>query len=317
MNLSAIHQATTNENNFFLNNQFSTKLKKIHEIADHTWSYLGKVIIFTRHLLNAASKNCHLISLLGKDLPQRIAKTILRLKLFSILSVPLSLASLKSTSEKIFKNFLINDKEGIALSSLTFTITAIDVLDSISTFVNTVLNLWSRPSIASLSALGLPFGFAMSGLGIVSRIIQVAKTHQVSKSVSDIRKEMLKTLLENKLGITEMQAITKTHLTEKSLKAIPGEIEFKLRELYGLISADRIQRFTVQEMNEISQLLDNIQAQLKKKFIIEGVGIFANTLIISALFLFCLGSLSATPFLILASSFFIRIFSLIYQDSTI
>jgi len=309
-----VHQTTLNGDEFFFQNQTNTRLKKIYERADHIWSYLGKVTLLTRHSLNAASKSCHLISLLGEDLPGRIRKTTTRLKLFSIVSIPFSLISLKSISEKIFKNSLINDREGVVLNSLSFTIIVIDIFDSTSTFVNTVLDLSTRTPIASLSALGLPCGFAMSGLGTISRIVQIAKTYQVHKSVSDVRKELLEALLEKKLGINEIQAKIAAPIKGKILKAIPGEIELQLHKLYRLITTDRNEIFTSQQMDEISQLLDAIQAMLKKKFIIEGLGVFANTLTISALCLFCLGSLSSTPFLLLASSFFTRIISLTYQD---
>lgn len=277
MHSLTVHQTNLNGNECFFQTQTCARLKKNYEKADHVWSYLGKITILTRHLLNAASKSCQLISLLGKDLPERIKKTTTRLKLFSIVSIPFSLISLKSISEKIFKNFLINNKEDVVLGSLSFAIIVIDVFDSITTFVNTVLDLSERAPIASLSALGLHFGFAMSGLGTISRIIQVSKTYQVHRSVSDIRKEMLEAFLEKNLGINEMQAKIAAPLTEKILKAIPGEIELKLGKLYDLITTDRTETFTDQQISEISQILDDIQAKLKKKCIIEGLGIFANT----------------------------------------
>ncbi|MFA6916143.1 MAG: hypothetical protein WC222_07080 [Parachlamydiales bacterium] len=316
MHSLTVHQTNLDRNEFFFQNQISTEIKRIYGKADQVWSYLGKIIILTRHLLNAASKSCQLICLLGKDLPERIKKTTTRLKLFSIVSIPFSLISLKSISEKIFKNYLINNKEDVVLGSLSFTIITIDIFDSITTFVNTVLDLSARSPIASLSALGLPFGLAMSGLGTISRIIQIAKTYQVSGSVSDVRIEMFEAFLEKKLGVNEIQAKIAAPLTEKTLKAIPGEIELQLHKLYDLITKDRTETFTDPQISEISQILDDIQAKLKKKYIIEGLGIFANTLIISALCLFCLGSLSSMPFLLLASSFFTRIFSLTYQDLT-
>lgn len=309
-----IHQTNLNRNEFFFQNQTSSK--KLYEKMEHVWSYLGKIIILARHLLNAASKNCYAISLLGKDLPERVKVITTRLKLSSIVGIPFSLVSLKSISEKIFNNFLISDREGVALGSLSFTIVFIDVIDSLATFVNTILTLSARTPIASLSALGLPFGFAMSGLGSISRTTHIAKACQVYKRVSNIRKEMLEVCIEKKLVINKNQVKTTLSFIEKTLKIIPGEVELKLQKLYDLITIDKNEIFTDQQIGEISQILDDIQDKLKKKFIIEGFGIFSNTLTISALCLFCLGSLSSIPFLLLASSFFIRISFLIYQDLT-
>jgi hypothetical protein len=301
---------------------FETYLNKneaffhIFKKADHLWSYLGKILILTRHLLNASSTNSHLISILGKNLPEKIKITTTRLKLFSIVGIPFSVVSLKSVSEKISKSYLLNDKEGVVLGSLSFTIIVIDVFDSLTTFVNTTLALSSRPPLARLSALGIPFGFAMAGLGTVFRITQVAKACGIHASLKAVRREMLRDFLEKKLDVTERQTKAAAALVEKNFRAIPGEIELKLQQLYSLITLERKEIFADHEIKEISQLLDDIQDKLKRKFIIEGLGIFANSLIMSALYLFCLGSLSSVPFWFLASSFFIRISSLTYLDLT-
>jgi|688.fasta_scaffold19462_11 hypothetical protein len=311
-----INQTNLYKNEIVFSNQTRARFKIIYEKAEHVWSYLGKMMILTRHLLNATSKSCQLLTVCGKDFPGKAVEITTRLKLFSIVSVPFSLTSLKSISAEIFKSFLVKDIESVTLSSLSFTIITIDLFDSMTTFVNATLAVSAHEPIASLSALSLPFGFGMSGLGIVSRIIQISKACQVYKSIRSIRKESLEAFLEKKLDVTATQARIVTLLRKHTLRTIPVEIGLKLQKLYDLLANNRSEALTDQEMDKISQILDEIQDRLKKKFIIEGLGTTANTLIILALFMFCWGSLSAVPFVFLATSFFIRISSLTYQDLT-
>ncbi|MCE2982220.1 MAG: hypothetical protein LW832_01515 [Parachlamydia sp.] len=292
----------------------TTNLKGIYAKTEYFWSYLGKIVLLTRHLLNATSRSSRLVPMLGDNFPQKVVKMTTRLKLFSIVGVPFSLVSLKSISEKIFKSYSLNDKEAVALGSLAFTITSIDAFDSTATFANTVLLLSARSPIARLSALGMPCGFAMTGLGIISRIGHIAQSCRIYYSLSDIRKKMLEAYLEEQLGINERQALLAAPFTEKTFRAAPGEVEVKLRQLYNLITAHRTERLTDQEKNEISHILDAIQTLLKKKVFLDGLGISANCLSLSALCLFCLGSLNSTPFWLLSGSFFIRISSLMVQE---
>lgn len=315
MSTSTVTGSNLIVNEGFFQNPASIRLK-IYDKAEHVWSYLGKTIILTRQLMNAATKSRKWINFLGQDLLGRFQKTITRLKLFSIVSVPFNLVSLKSISEKIFKNYTINDMEGVRSGSLTATIIAIDVFDSISTFVNAVLELSARVPIASLSALGIPSGFAMSGLGTISRSLQITKICQVYKSISNVQKAMREAFLEKKLGVNQIRANLSAPLTEKVLKALPGDIESQLRKLNQLINNESTETFTPDQLKEISQILAGIQGTIKKKFVVEGLGIFANTLNISALSLICLGTVSSQPFLLMASCYFTRILSLAYQDLT-
>jgi hypothetical protein len=139
----------------------------------------------------------------------------------------------------------------------------------------------------------------MSGLGTLSRTIQIVKATQVHIRLNAFRKEMLQNPSE-----------------WKSIPGIPGEIERKINVVNSLIIAAKIRTLNDQEILQILQSLNEVQGLLNLKFTLEGVGIFANTLTVWALYLFVLGSVTAVPFLLLASSFLIRIGSLAYQDLT-
>ena len=105
-------------------------------------------------------------------------------------------------TRKIFMAFKTNDKEAIALGGLSFTIIAVDIFDSAATFINAFLPTISLLPIVTLAATGLPLGFIISGLGTVSRTIQIAKALNLyPKSEGDATKELKSKIILEALGI--------------------------------------------------------------------------------------------------------------------
>lgn len=290
-------------------------MQRVYETSDHFWSYAGKMIIITRSLLNAAARNVHIVSRYGKDFPEKVRLITTRMKLFSIVGVGFSLGSLKPIAEKIFSNLLSQNKEGVALNVLSFSITVIDVVDSTSTFVNAALELSGRAAIESLSNLGIPLITAMSLLGITSRIIQIAKVRLINRTVSGLDKEINDAILAKK-SISEEQ-ISKIIKPLNNLIAteMPSEIKRKLNDLHGFIKNSHEEQWQ-KGVKELSQRVTVIHQALKKQLIIHGLGIFANALTLSALALFTFATISSAPFLLVASSFVVRVSSLAYQDLT-
>ncbi len=166
--------------------------------CEHAWSYIGKIAILSRHLMNAAANQQHLVSWSDADFPHRIKNISTHLKLLSIVSVLFSLADLISTAQRIFKSFLLKDKEGVALGALSFVIIAADTFDSITTFVNSALSIASLPPIEAFSAIGLPIAFAVAGMGTLSRAIQIAKALHLYLSIDQSNDKLI---LERKMKI--------------------------------------------------------------------------------------------------------------------
>src|SRR5438132_56509 len=71
---------------------------------EHSWSYLGKMALLSRHLLNISIKTCHRFTLSCHGLSEKVTRIITRIKLLSIVGVPFSLVSLQSTAQKIIKS---------------------------------------------------------------------------------------------------------------------------------------------------------------------------------------------------------------------
>ena len=307
------------------------------EKCEQAWSYGGKIVLLARNILNALGK----ILFVTTKFPHKIKILVTRMKLLSIISVPFSLVNLKSIVQKIFKSFSINDKEGVALGLLSFTMTTADAFDSITTFVNSFFNVVANKSIEVLSLIGLPISFAITGIGIISRTIQIAKAVNLYKKLQPkifakkkyTDKALLKKNLEEKMGIAEEQKLIKllgssrlkrtnvkqlNKLKEKKkakiLRLIPAEALKSFEKLFDLLDFEEDKLLTEQELEEVFNCLKIIRNHLQKKMKVEILGILANFIVISALILFSIGIVSAWPFVLMAIAFLIRLIIVAYQE---
>ena len=145
----------------------SNLVKKVFAACEHVWSYLGKVATLTRHLLNITIKTCHRLSMCC-DFNTRVLSVITRLKLLSLVSVPFSIASIQTVAHKLINSFRLSDGEGVALASLSLTLIATDIVDSLTTFVNATLAIASKAPVKLFSTIGMPLAFTLIGLGTLS-----------------------------------------------------------------------------------------------------------------------------------------------------
>jgi len=308
------------------------------------WSYGGKLSMLTRNLLNAMIRTPYIVCLAGVNSADSMKSTVIHMKLLSIVSVPFSLVDMKALIKKISNSFMINDQEGAALSSLSFAITAGDAVDSVSTFVNSVLTVSARASIGILSAIALPLGLSISVTGTFSRTIQIVKTfslyqriHISNFSEDKYRnKALFKQGLEEGLGISEEQRLidllsfgpmtqdildSVERLKEKKksiiLRSIPKEAKEDFEKIFKLLGAEGAEVLTDNELELALESLKNIQSHLEKKMTVGALGLLANLTVISALVLFSIGTAGARPFVLMAMAFVIRLISLIYQDQKV
>lgn len=258
----------------------------------HNWSYVSRAALLTRNLINAAARSTTIVCVLGRDFPEKVKLLTTEMRLLSLVGVPFSLGDLKSVCQKVFASAKVKDWEGVGMGGLSFSIVIADIFDSVTTFVNAALTKASMMPIGIFSSLGLPTAFAISGLGTVSRTIQIAKSLNLYQG---IEKEPTKAVME------------KAHPERfASKKAVD-----KLHKLRGLIAAPcRSERQT----KKIDSGLKKVQSYLVEKMYTDAASILANGSVLCALSLFLIGSTTALPFLFLALAFAIRIAVLIYQD---
>jgi hypothetical protein len=310
---------------------------------EHFWSYGGKVLLITRNVLNAVAKSSTAIYIAGADLPLRIKSIITRLKLFAIVGVPSSLMDLKSVVQKIFNSFRLQDAEGVALATLSFSIIAADAFDSVTTFANAMFALTLSTPFEIFAATGMPIAAMINGFGTISRTIQVAKgcnlyrnlnpdhleKHKsvaamkayLAKSVGVDKEdaELVKLLSEGHQDKALMDKIEKLKEKKKAiiLRSIPKEAIPDFEKLFALLDSKTDEIFSEQEIASITSNIKNIRQHLKKKVNVDLLGILANLISISALVLFFLGIMNPLPFLMLALAFTIRLLALNYQESKI
>ncbi|MFI5344635.1 MAG: hypothetical protein ACHQUC_10510 [Chlamydiales bacterium] len=308
---------------------------------EHIWSYVGKIVLISRNLLNAAARSPCILSLVSENFPHKIKNITTRMKLFSIVSVPFSLADINATSQKILKSFSMDDKEGVALGLLSLAIIAADAFDSLTTFINAALTIAGIDPIKLISSIDLPVAFAIAGMGTLSRTIQIAKTYSLYRKInSEIlqkpdgeNRTILKKFLKRTLGVDQVKKLTKSielsqinqttganieKFKEKMkaaiLRAAPNEAVLELERLLDTLKSSKIEPCTNEETKNRIDSLNKIQELLRKKMRVDALGIFANVTVLSALRLFYIGIATTLPFLLLASAFSVRIVSLVYQD---
>jgi hypothetical protein len=317
------------------------------EKVESIWNYAGKLVMLTRHSLNLSLKVCHRLTLGCRNIDAKVLRVITKLKLFSIVGVPFNLLSIKPLAEKIFKNYALGDKEGAALTGLSLTIIAIDIVDSITTFINAISTLATNSSISILSAMGMPLSFGMVGLGSISRIIQLAKTHAIFKKiqhrgsldqtlsqslpalnrflkenfdVSNLEIDVLMAgrrlegLSQEEIEAVKQKEIEKFKAKKKAVlaRSTNPEIVAELEKIYEL--NQRSSPLTVDQAKELISRVNRLQFFFKKKMTLDIGHLIANSLTLIGLSLFYLPLPPLLPFLFLALSVIVRLAFLAYQD---
>lgn len=308
--------------------------------CETVWSYFGKINLITRNLMNASARNIHILAIAGKNYVCTIRNITTHMKLFALASVIFSWNDVSSVAKKVFNGITHKDREGIILGSISFTVIAADIIDSLTTFWNSASTILTTQPIALFSAIGLPLAYTMSTLGAVSRTIQIAKAHSLYSQINQqilskksLDKNHMKEFLETVLGKNEeMKSLLNLKpeqltsekrkrleiLKEKSkatiLRSAPAAAVKDLEQLLNYFENTTNEVFSKEHMETIVKSLENVQLELKKKMKNDALGLFASVLSFTAATLFLLGSVSFWPFLILATAFSIRLASVIYQN---
>lgn len=305
----------------------SRKSKIVIEKCESVWSYLGKTMVFTRHVLNVVLKNSYRFTVGCKNFDNRITSAIAHLKVFSIVGVPFSLMAIPNTAQKIFKNIQSNDKEGAALTSLSLVVITADIMDSMSTIINASLTLASKVPLEILSTIGLPLAFTVVGLGSLLRSVQLAKTYlfyrNLKKEVfSNIDptslnhkevEDLLWKYLNKNLGNDEQTPSLKNLKKAKLLREAPAVAVEKFEEIIDLLK--KYQELNVEQIENILETLDQIDLKFKQKMSIEIGNLIANALTFIGLCLFFAVVPAGLSFIFFAVAVVIRIALLAYQNA--
>jgi hypothetical protein len=275
----------------------SDRVQKAFKRFEYFWGYAGKAVATVRLFLTASLKTCSRFTLGCRQLDARVLRVTTRMQLFSIVSVPFNLANLHSVTNKLHQSLKWHDAEGVALSSLSFTVISAEIISSTTTFINSALIVLEKTAIGLFAQIGMPLAFGVVGLGSISKTIQIAKTYFLIKD--------LPTFLEKNLE--EAKEMT------KCLRFAPKEAIPLIEQLHQLFKNHKI--LTKDQEEKVFKSLDKIHFLLRKKMDIEILGLFANALtFIGLCFFFVATAPASLPFLFLSAAFIVRIATLIYQD---
>lgn len=284
--------------------------------SDKAWSYLGKTMLFTRSVLNA-SLNSSRFTWIPKGHEYKVSGVVTHLKVFSIIGVPLSIAAIPSTVQKIFKSFQLNDREGTALSSLSVVLILGDMLDTVGTFVNAAVALASKAPIQFFSVIGLPLAVGLVSLGSMTKAYQLIKTHQVYKKFNEkvlsqidenTKPEEMQEAVRNFLGSKLEDELKKA----KFQRAIPSEVLEKLETLSELSDENYV--LDTEEVRTIVKDLMEIKDKIKEKMTFDIASIVASIVTLIALCLMFTGAPIVIAFILLAVSMGFRLVLLLKQD---
>lgn len=328
---------------------FSTIARKAGKIytvlfnsAEHTWSYIGKLSVLSRHVLNATIRTSPIIALTGQKFTADAAKAVNCIKLLGIIGLPFTLNSIKNTSLKIFEHIKNRDAEGLVLGTISLALLTGDAFDNITSFINTTLSLASLPTIGILSTIGLPLGLTMASVGTITRSLSIGKSialhHQINSKIMnledpDMAINVLQELLQDKLGVSdkeiakivkkckgdEVKASIKIERLMKRKRAAlyrsaSGEAAKEMEKLHAMLNIEN-KELNPNDLGDIFKGLQAIQGSLQKKIILDALSIFANVLTITALILFLSGvAAGPAPFILLAISVLIKIGVVVAED---
>ena len=83
--------------------------KRVYDTSEHAWSYLGKGLHITRHLLNAGLKTCHRVTLFLHNNECKVVKVITRMKLLTVISIPFTCNSVNLAATRSRRQRKISD----------------------------------------------------------------------------------------------------------------------------------------------------------------------------------------------------------------
>lgn len=278
--------------------------QSVYKRFEKTWSYAGKVLLLARHIFNTVLNSCRWIAL-SCEARKGFQNAALRLKIFSIVSVPLNMTAMPAMYRKVMKNVHWDYPKGVALSSLSAVLLAADTFDSLTTFVNATLQITSRPTIGWMSSLGMPLAYSIVGIGTIVRIVKIRDVSgllgemELCKKLSrEELKEALTNLLQRKVVLEEMRAAM---LEQRGNAKVVRLIE----ALEGLLATDEA---------DIAQILREIVEVLKRERGIQTGYLVSNLISAGALSTFSLPGVPFVPFILLAISMTMRIGLQVYQD---
>lgn len=278
-------------------NAFAQEVLKAYEM---TWRYLGKALLAIKFSVKALASGC-------KSCEEWVRPFAASLSLFAVFSVLNDLRAIPKQFEQIAKSTRLQDIEGIVLGILGAVMLCMDLVDSVDT-VLTGISVLAGGAFAWIAIVGRPFLWALSGIGIISRLIKIGITAELRFSLGSVRNqshaEILK-FIDGRLS-TELDRIKMVRRTSEKVVRQMEKLRVILKdESVGADLKDRA----------VKQVFDNACKVSERKMAVDAVGILANAIMITGMALFSVAMPAAIPFAFLAGGTLTRMGIAVYEDT--
>ena len=304
-----------------LTDRGSREARKALTTFEKVWGYAGKSLVTVRHVANSVLQSCRWIAL-SCQTRQSLRDVVLHLKLFSIASVTLNLLSVPTMVKKVWNQIQWKDGKGIALATLSVSVLLADTFDSLTTFINAVLQLAVKPATSWMAALGFPLAVAIIGMGSMIRLVRIK---DISQLLHEVDGKVLAVLSEKRLNNDELRVHLKKFVDEK----VSAPIEDKrykvavleqhgnaktvklMHEIAEIIGEDPL---THEKIAQIKTILESIVDSLQKERKVQCGYLLANFISAAAMGAFSIPGAPALPFILLAISTLTRLSTQAFQD---
>ncbi|MBB64856.1 MAG: hypothetical protein CMO81_07300 [Waddliaceae bacterium] len=137
-------------------------VQKCWQAHRSAWAYTGKLIVVSRHTMNAIVRICSVCQKI-------LCPAIWALKVSAFVGLTNSIVSLPSTLKSYGKSVRLGDIEGIALGTLGLIMSGLDIFDDATGVAGFIAHFSGVTALGALGFLGLPVIISLVGLGVVSR----------------------------------------------------------------------------------------------------------------------------------------------------
>lgn len=245
-----------------IKNPFSAKIASFTK----KWGHTGKAILISRCLIHIIANIGEIIANSGELIAKGYVKTnqvikdscvvlkdtAVHLKFFLIVNIPITLASMCSEVNNAWKSIQWKDREGVALSTILFTLSSACLFDDITVFVNATLQVFAENSVRWIAEMASPLGIAITS---VSALTKCYHLYQLSKFNRELDRKILAIETVNTLKEKISSQELRTFLCPFLQKHLGSDLSSQKK------AQAILQRHTSPEvanlMKKIADLLDN------------------------------------------------------------
>lgn len=286
------------------------------------WDYVDRIIGLSSHVMNTVARAGRWISCKAS---KGLKHTALRLNLLSIVNIPINMTKIPSKIQKIWNSIQWKDREGAVLATFSFTLFIGNMFDTLTTFVNSVLEVLSHQGVGWISTMALPFALTLIGADLIIEgkslyhllRFHYAFNHEIIKKSQRMQcsyeelQGLVTPFLEKHLGIDKAgeASLLKTKILKRRTTS---KIVSQFKDLSTILRAADTQSEI--KHKEISTRLKTITKLLQKEEISQNISIISTLISAIAVGLFFNSSAAIVSFSLLTISATIGLATKIYES---